>query len=89
MKKGEVKLWQALLMDGIGCLTYFIPVLGEFADILWAPFSAWMFYRMFGGRMGRIGGIINLIEEGLPYLDIIPTFTIAWFLRRFIDKNTD
>jgi hypothetical protein len=69
-------------MDLIGMASYFIPVLGEFADIVWAPISAVIFYMLFGGRFGMIGGVLNFLEEIIPFTDIIPSFTIAWFIRK-------
>ena len=71
-----------IAMDLIGMFTYIIPALGEFADIIWAPISAMIFYKMFGGRIGLIGGVLNFVEEILPFTDIIPSFTIAWFVRK-------
>jgi hypothetical protein len=65
-------------MDLIGYATYLLPFIGELGDILWAPLSAYIFYRSFGGRTGIIGGILNFVEEALPQFDFIPTFTIAW-----------
>lgn len=62
--------------------TFAIPGFGEFADLIWAPISALIFLKMFGGRVGMIGGILNFIEEILPFADIIPSFTIAWFIRK-------
>ncbi len=70
-------------MDVLGYATYAIPLLGEFADILWAPVSALIFYRTFGGIKGAFGGVFNFIEELLPGLDFIPSFTITWFITRF------
>lgn len=69
-----------LLMDLIGMATYAIPVLGEFGDTLWAPISAFIFYRIFGGTKGMIGGAFNFLEEILPGFDFIPTFTIMYFM---------
>jgi hypothetical protein len=78
-----------ILMDLVGMFTFFIPALGEFADIIWAPFSAYIFFKMFGGRLGMIGGVLNFIEELIPFTDIIPSFTIAWFVRKNeIQKST-
>ena len=75
-------------MDLIGMFTYIIPALGEFADIIWAPISAMIFYKMFGGRIGLIGGVLNFVEEILPFTDFIPSFTIAWFVRKYqIEKQ--
>jgi len=67
-----------ILMDALGYLTYLIPAIGEMGDVVWAPLSAFVFYKIFGGKVGMIGGAINFIEEALPGLDFIPTFTIAW-----------
>ncbi len=70
-----------LLMDLIGCGSYLLPGLGEFTDILWAPLSGFIFYRTFGGWKGAVGGILNGCEEILPGTDIIPSFTIMYFLK--------
>ena len=71
-----------IAMDIAGMATYFIPALGEIADVVWAPISAFIFYKMFGGRFGMIGGVLNFLEEIIPFTDIIPSFTIAWFIRK-------
>ena len=70
-----------ILLDLIGCASFSIPLIGEFSDIVWAPISAFLFYKMFGGRFGMIGAVLNFIEEVLPFTDIIPSFTIAWIIR--------
>ncbi len=70
-------------MDGLGYLTYLIPAIGEMGDIVWAPFSAFVFYKIFGGKIGVIGGVVNFIEEAMPGLDFIPTFTISWIYQYF------
>lgn len=71
-----------ILLDLIGMATYFFPALGEFADIVWAPVSGYIFFRLFGGRLGAIGSVLNFLEEIIPFTDIIPSFTIAWFIRK-------
>ena len=71
-----------IIMDLIGMASYVIPVLGEFSDIVWAPISGFIFYKLFGGRFGVIGGVLDFLEEILPYTDIIPSFTIGWFIRK-------
>lgn len=71
-----------IVMDLVGMATFAIPGFGEFGDLVWAPISALIFLKMFGGRVGTIGGILNFIEEILPFADIIPSFTIAWFIRK-------
>lgn len=72
-----------LLMDFIGYASFAVPFFGEFLDILWAPVSALIFWKMFGFRKGFFGGVFNFIEELLPGLDFIPTFTINWLLLYF------
>jgi len=37
---------------------------------------------MFGKRFGALGGIFSFLEEISPGLDFIPTFTIAWLIRK-------
>lgn len=60
-----------------------MPVIGEMEDILWAPFSAVIFYLVFGKKkFGLMGGVFSFLEEISPGLDFIPTFTIAWFIKR-------
>lgn len=75
-------IFVCIVLDLIGMASYFIPGLGEFADIIWAPISAMIFYKMFGGRIGMIGSVLNFLEEILPFTDVIPSFTIAWFIRK-------
>lgn len=72
-----------LIMDLIGVSSYFIPGIGEWFDMIWAPISALIFYRSFGGKIGQIGAFINFIEELFPFTDIIPTFTLVYLYKRF------
>jgi hypothetical protein len=77
-----------ILLDAIGCLSYAIPFLGEFSDLIWAPASGFIFYFLFGNRFGAMGGIFSFVEELLPGFDFIPTFTISYFIRkREIEKS--
>ena len=85
-------IFVCLLLDILGMATYIFPALGEMADVIWAPISGFLFYLMFGGRFGMIGGVLNFLEEIIPYTDIIPSFTIAWFIRehdadKWLDDN--
>ncbi len=81
--KQTPSLGLCLVMDILGYATYAVPFLGEFFDIIWAPISALIFMRMFGGAKGLFGGIFNFIEELMPGLDFIPTFTITWLIQYF------
>ena len=80
-------LLMSLLFDAVGMLSFTIPVIGEFTDVVWAPISAYLIVKMYKGAMGKIGGFISLLEEGLPKVDIIPTFTILWIYKYVIKKN--
>jgi hypothetical protein len=75
-------LWTCIVMDLIGCASYAVPVLGEVSDVIWAPISAIIFYRMFGSNLGAFGSVFNFIEELFPGLDFIPTFTLSWVVRK-------
>lgn len=73
-----VKLFLGLLFDALGYVSFIIPGIGEFADIVWAPASAWLMTKLYKGRTGRIAAVFTFIEEALPGLDIIPSFTLMW-----------
>jgi hypothetical protein len=72
------KLFLGLLLDGIGMLSLALPGLGEFLDVIWAPVAGWIMVRMYPGRKGKIAGVIAFLEELLPGLDVIPSFTLMW-----------
>jgi hypothetical protein len=80
-------LTACILMDLLGYASFAIPVLGEFLDIIWAPISALVFFKMFGGAKGLFGGAFSFFEELMPGLDFIPTFTIAWMIQFSRRKN--
>ncbi len=71
-------LFLGLALDGIGMLSFVIPGVGEFSDVIWAPLSAWIMTRMYKGKIGQAAGLITFAEELMPGMDIIPTFTIMW-----------
>ena len=70
-----------LLMDFLGVAFVAIPLIGPFLEMLFAPISAFIYIRTFGGgKRGILGGMFNFFEELIPGLDLVPTFTITWFL---------
>lgn len=87
-QKAMPSLVACLLMDFIGYASYAVPFFGEFLDVLWAPVSAILFWKMFGFRKGFFGGVFSFAEELMPGLDFIPTFTINWVLLYF-KKNKE
>ena len=87
MSKKYKKLLLGLLLDGIGMLSFVIPVLGEFFDIIWAPISAYIIFKMYKGVEGKVGSVISLIEEaGIFGTDFIPTYTLTW-IYKYLIKN--
>ena len=77
----------SILFDIIGLASYIIPGAGEIVDLFWAPLSAILLYRMYPGNIGKVASIIGFIEEAIPGLDFIPTFTITW-IYSFLICNT-
>jgi hypothetical protein len=82
------KLFLSLLFDAMGFVSFFIPGIGEFADVVWAPVSAYLMTKLYKGKTGKIAAAISFIEEALPGLDIIPTFTLMW-LYSYVFKSED
>ncbi len=80
-------LFLGLLFDAIGMLSFAIPFIGDFSDVIWAPLSAWLMIRMYKGRAGQAAGAVSFIEEIIPGLDVIPTFTIMWLYTHVIKKE--
>lgn len=80
------KLALSILFDLIGMATFIVPVLGETFDVIWAPVAGLLLNRMYKGTVGKVGGIIVFIEELMPGLDIIPTFTLTWIYTYYFNK---
>ncbi|MDB5192005.1 MAG: hypothetical protein JWQ96_1568 [Segetibacter sp.] len=87
MNKQQPSLPLCIIMDVIGYASFALPVLGEFTDVVWAPISAMIFYKTFGGAKGAFGAIFNFAEEILPFSDFIPTFTIMWVWQYFTKQQ--
>ncbi|MER3373666.1 MAG: hypothetical protein RIM83_03430 [Allomuricauda sp.] len=76
-----------LLFDGIGMLSFMIPGIGEFSDVIWAPIAGWLMTRLYKGRVGQAAGLIAFAEELIPGMDIIPTFTLTWIYTYVLNKK--
>ncbi len=70
------KLVLCLLLDAVGLVSFTIPLVGEFSDIIWAPIAAIISYKMFGEKRGKFTALTTFTEEILPFTDVIPSFTI-------------
>lgn len=80
-------LFMGLLFDAVGMASFAIPFIGEFTDVIWAPLSAWLMIRMYKGRAGQAAGAVSFVEEIIPGLDVIPTFTIMWLYAHVFQKT--
>lgn len=77
----------SLLFDTVGMLSFTVPFLGEFSDVVWAPLAGFLMTQMYKGSVGKIAGIFAFLEEIIPFTDFIPSFTITWFYTYVIQKN--
>lgn len=80
-------LFLGLLFDGVGMLSFAIPGIGEFSDVVWAPIAGWLMTRLYKGKTGQAAGIVTFVEELVPGLDIIPTFTLTWLYTYVLNKK--
>ena len=80
-------LMLSVLFDAIGMLSFAIPFIGEFQDVVWAPLSAFLMARLYKGAMGKVAGIFSFLEEILPFTDVIPSFTLMWCYTYLWKKN--
>ncbi len=87
MKLTQPSLALCLLLDAVGYFTYAMPFLGEFGDLVWAPISGLIYYKLFGGWRGALGGFFSFAEEILPFTDFIPTFTLGYIAQRLGKKK--
>lgn len=85
----KTKLLLSLVFDGIGMLSYVVPVFAESIDIVWAPISGILLMLMYKGTAGKIAGLFGTIEELIPFTDVIPTFTITWFYTYIIRREQE
>ena len=77
------KLGLGILFDAFGYLSFVFPLI----DIVWAPLAAYLMTKMYEGKKGKIAAAVTFIEEALPFLDVIPTFTLMWLYTYVFDKK--
>ena len=77
------KLGLGILFDAFGYLSFVFPLI----DIVWAPLAAFLMTKMYEGKKGKIAAVVTFIEEALPFLDVIPTFTLMWLYTYVLDKK--
>lgn len=76
-----------IVFDSIGMLSFSIPFLGEFSDVIWAPMAGFLMTWMYKGTVGKVGGIFTFLEEIIPFTDFIPSFTMTWIYYYLIKKE--
>lgn len=81
------KLFLSILLDAVGYASFIIPGVGEFTDIVWAPASAYLMTKLYKGQKGKIAGVVSFVEEAVPGLDVIPTFTLMWLYSYVFEKS--
>jgi hypothetical protein len=80
-------LKKGILFDLIGMATMFVPFWGTIVDLVWAPYAASQMNKMYRGTEGKIAAVIVFLEEIIPGLDVIPTFTLMWLYTFIWKKN--
>ncbi len=85
-KNKTKNLLLGILFDSIGMLSFTIPLLGEFSDVIWAPLAGFLMTWMYKGKIGKVGGVVTFLEEIIPFTDFIPTFTLTW-IYTYLIKN--
>ncbi len=80
-------LKKGILFDLIGMASMFVPFWGTIVDLVWAPYAASQMNKMYRSTEGKIAAVIVFLEEIIPGLDVIPTFTLMWLYTFVWKKN--
>lgn len=83
------KLILGLLFDAIGMLSFTVPLIGDFSDVVWAPLGGFLMTKMYEGRVGKVAGVLTFVEEILPFTDVIPSFTLTWIYTYWIKREAN
>jgi len=76
-----------ILFDAIGTISFGIPLVGEFTDVVWAPIAGFLMTWMYKGKVGKVAGIFTFLEEIIPFTDFVPSFTLMWVYTYLIKKH--
>lgn len=79
------KLVFSIIIDVIGYVSYTIPALGEFVDVIWAVLSGLSILIMYPNQKKM--AVLGFAEEFFPGTDFIPTACTTWAL--VYKKNAD
>ena len=86
IKNKKRNLFLGILFDAIGMISFTVPFLGEFSDVVWAPIAGFLMTWMYKGTVGKVGGVFTFLEEIIPITDFIPSFTLIWVYKYLIKK---
>jgi len=78
----------SIIFDAVGYASFILPGIGEFTDVIWAPASAYIMTKLYKGNAGKVGAAISFIEEAMPGLDVVPTFTLMWLYTYVFKSKT-
>lgn len=67
-------------------LSFVIPFVGEFGDVVWAPLSGWIMTRMYKGTTGKIAGAVTFIEEILQGLTLYLPLHLCGFMQVLLKR---
>ncbi|MEF3078971.1 hypothetical protein [Winogradskyella poriferorum] len=79
------KLGLSIFFDALGYVSFIFPLF----DVVWAPLSAYLMTKMYRGRKGKVAAVISFAEEALPFMDIVPTFSLMWLYTFVLNKESD
>jgi len=71
------RLIVSLVIDLIGSASYLVPIVGEVADIGWAPLQVCLIMAMYDTTTPHLK-YLSFAEEILPFTDFVPSATIGW-----------
>ncbi len=77
------KLGLSILFDALGYVSFVFPPF----DVVWAPLSAYLMTKMYRGRKGKVAAVISFAEEALPFMDVVPTFSLMWLYTFVFNKE--
>lgn len=78
----------SIIFDAVGYASFILPGIGEFTDVIWAPASAYIMTKLYKGNAAKVGAAISFIEEAMPGLDVVPTFTLMWLYTYVFKSKT-
>lgn len=77
-KPDFIRLLLCVTLDIVGTSNEIVPVVGEVADVVWAPIAAILLRNLFGGS--NVILVLEFVEEILPFTDVLPLATICWVI---------